>query len=46
MEADDNGGVALMINLIPELIKYPNYNYLFISFFWRRVRFVRFNIFR
>ena len=31
--ADDNAsGVALMINLIPELIKYPNYNYLFIAF--------------
>ena len=45
--ADDNAsGVALMINLIPELIKYSNYNYLFIAFLWRRVRFVRLNIFR
>ena len=31
--ADDNAsGVALMINLIPELINYKNYNYLFIAF--------------
>ena len=32
MEPDDTSGVALMINLIPELIKYTNYNYLFIAF--------------
>ena len=31
--ADDNAsGVSLMINLIPEIIDYKNYNYLFIAF--------------
>ena len=35
---DDNAsGVALMINLIPELINYKNYNYLFIIFLEKRL---------